>query len=67
LPEAAGEDDVGYQSYRISSPTNQQESEDTSNPPSGEDAGSIALDRLRNLGLIMLLIGVVMLLLAVWR
>jgi protein phosphatase len=67
LPEAAGGDGVGYQSYRISSSTNQQDSEDVSNPPSGEDAGTIALDRLRNLVLIKLLVGVVMLLLAVWR
>ena len=68
LPEAAGEDGVGYQSYRISAPTSQQDSDnasDTSTPSS--DAGTIALDRLRNLGLIMLLVGVVMLLLAVWR
>jgi len=68
LPEAAGEDGVGYQSYRISAPNNQQDSDnppDTSTPPS--DAGTIALDRLRNLGLIMLLVGVVMLLIAVWR
>ncbi|HKP50561.1 MAG TPA: protein phosphatase 2C domain-containing protein [Gemmatimonadales bacterium] len=68
LPEAAGEDGVGYQSYRISAPNNQQDSDnpaDTSTSPS--DAGTIALDRLRNLGLIMLLVGVVMLLIAVWR
>ena len=68
LPEAAGEDGVGYQSYRISAPNNQ---EDTDNPAdtstSSSDAGTIALDRLRNLGLIMLLVGVVMLLIAVWR
>jgi protein phosphatase len=68
LPEAAGEDGVGYQSYRISAPNNQQDSD---NPPdtstSSSDAGTIALERLRNLGLIMLLVGVVMLLLAVWR
>jgi protein phosphatase len=68
LPEAAGEDGVGYQSYRISAPNNQQDSDnpaDASTPP--RDAGTIALDRLRNLGLIMLLVGVVMLLIAVWR
>jgi serine/threonine protein phosphatase PrpC len=68
LPEAAGEDGVGYQSYRISAPNNQQDSDnpaDTST--SSSDAGTIALDRLRNLGLIMLLVGVVMLLIAVWR
>ena len=68
LPEAAGEDGVGYQSYRISASNNQQDSDnpgDTSTPSS--DAGTIALDRLRNLGLIMLLVGVVMLLIAVWR
>ena len=47
---------------------NQQDSADASEPPSAGDAGSsIALDRLRTLGLIMLLVGVVMLLLAVWR
>ncbi|MFL5460076.1 MAG: PP2C family protein-serine/threonine phosphatase [Gemmatimonadales bacterium] len=68
LPEAAGEDGVGYQSYRISAPTNQQDSDNAADPSnSPSDAGTIALDRLRNLGLIMLLVGVVMLLLAVWR
>ena len=68
LPEAAGEDGVGYQSYRISAPTNQQDSDNASDTPTpSSDAGTIALDRLRNLGLIMLLVGVVMLLLAVWR
>ena len=68
LPEAAGEDGVGYQSYRISAPTNQPDSDNASDTPTpSSDAGTIALDRLRNLGLIMLLVGVVMLLLAVWR
>ena len=68
LPEAAVEDGVGYQSYRISAPTNQPDSDNASDTPTpSSDAGTIALDRLRNLGLIMLLVGVVMLLLAVWR
>ena len=68
LPEAAREDGVGYQSYRISAPTNQPDSDNASDTPTpSSDAGTIALDRLRNLGLIMLLVGVVMLLLAVWR
>src|SRR3954468_10839103 len=68
LAEAAGEDGVGYQSYRISAPTNQPDSDNAADPStSSSDAGTIALDRLRNLGLIMLLVGVVMLLLAVWR
>jgi serine/threonine protein phosphatase PrpC len=68
LAEAAGEDGVGYQSYRISAPTNQPDSDNAADTPtSASDAGTIALDRLRNLGLIMLLVGVVMLLLAVWR
>jgi len=68
LPEAAGEDGVGYQSYRISAPNNQQDSDNPSDTStSSSDAGTIALDRLRNLGLIMLLVGVVMLLIAVWR
>jgi PPM family protein phosphatase len=68
LAEAAGEDGVGYQSYRISAPTNQPDSDNAADTPtSSSDAGTIALDRLRNLGLIMLLVGVVMLLLAVWR
>jgi hypothetical protein len=60
---------VGYQSYRISSATSQQDSE--AGPPdaiSGDHSTSAAtLDRLRNLGLIVLLLGVLMLLLAVWR
>jgi hypothetical protein len=35
---------------------------------SGSESGSaVSLDRLRNLGLIVLLLGVLMLLLAVWR
>ncbi len=68
LAEAGGEDGVGYQSYRISAPTNQQDSDNAADTStSSTDAGTIALDRLRNLGLIMLLVGVVMLLLAVWR
>jgi|tagenome__1003787_1003787.scaffolds.fasta_scaffold20876391_1 serine/threonine protein phosphatase PrpC len=68
LPEAAGEDGVGYQSYRVSSPTNQPDVDQApETSASSTDAGTIALDRLRNLGLIMLLVGVVILLLAVWR
>jgi serine/threonine protein phosphatase PrpC len=68
LAEAAGEDGVGYQSYRVSAPTNQPHSDNAADPSTeSHDASTIALDRLRNLGLIMLLVGVVMLLLALWR
>jgi serine/threonine protein phosphatase PrpC len=59
LPEAGGAEDVGYQAYQLPQAT----------PPAevmSRDS-AISLDRLRNLGLIALLLGVLMLLLAVWR
>ena len=70
LPEADGADGVGYQSYQLPQPGTQSE---TGSPPAGESPpgnaseSALTLDRLRNLGLIALLLGVLMLLLAVWR
>jgi len=69
LPEAVGGDGVGYRSYQVPSATAPAEP-DTDQPEPGTtgEAGSVvSLDRLRNLGLIVLLLGVLMLLLAVWR
>jgi len=70
LPEPGEEDAVGYQSYNLPSPT----SSDPATPDPGSpqldassDSSAALLDRLRNLGLIVLLLGVLMLLLAVWR
>jgi protein phosphatase len=70
LPEAVGEDGVGYQSYQIPpSPGSDSSASDSSAPQldAGGDSSAALLDRLRNLGLIVLLLGVLMLLLAVWR
>src|SRR5690349_18238469 len=67
LPEATGTGDVGYQTYQ---PHPGSESSDPGSagqePRPGQDS-ALSLDRLRNLGLIVILLGVVMLLLAVWR
>jgi serine/threonine protein phosphatase PrpC len=70
LPEPVGEDGVGYQSYNISSPTGSDTATPDPDPPQldrGSDSSAALLDRLRNLGLIVLLLGVLMLLLSVWR
>jgi protein phosphatase len=66
LPEPDGAGRVGYQSYQPSGG-------ESSGPDTGEGESSsgqestFSLDRLRNLGLIVILLGVLMLLLAVWR
>jgi hypothetical protein len=61
---------VGYQTYHLPQATPPGES----GPPEGIESSApspsgstLTLDRLRNLGLIALLLGVLMLLLAVWR
>jgi serine/threonine protein phosphatase PrpC len=70
LPEPDGTDGVGYQSYHTPSAGNQPEGGaarlDDSLVGGPPDAAS-TLERLRNLGLIALLLGALMLLLAVWR
>ncbi|HEX6433563.1 MAG TPA: hypothetical protein VFZ87_04955, partial [Gemmatimonadales bacterium] len=67
LREPDGAEGVGYQTYQLP-PTGTQS--DPGAPPTGDSAAPesiLTLDRLRNLGLIALLLGVLMLLLAVWR
>jgi PPM family protein phosphatase len=69
LPEPDGAEGVGYQAYQIPAPGqsqgNQPEPEESG--PSGSPESVLPLDRLRNIGLIAILIGVLFLLLAVWR
>jgi serine/threonine protein phosphatase PrpC len=67
LPEPDGDEGVGYQAYQLPPTGNQS---DPGAPQAGESAASesiLTVDRLRNLGLIVLVLGVLMLLLAVWR
>jgi serine/threonine protein phosphatase PrpC len=69
LPEADGAEGVGYQTYQIPQPGSASEggvSPATDSPPPARES-ELTLDRLRNVGLIVLLLGVLMLLLAVWR
>jgi hypothetical protein len=66
LAEAGGGDGVGYRSYHIPLPPTPDPG--TLSPEaSGEPGSAATLDRLRNLGLIAILLGVLMFLLAVWR
>jgi serine/threonine protein phosphatase PrpC len=69
LPEPNGAEGVGYQAYQIPAPGQSQgnlpEAEESA--PSGSPESVLPLDRLRNIGLIAILIGVLFLLLAVWR
>ena len=66
LGEPDGAEGVGYQAYPL--PPGTQESIGSQVVDSTGSPGSVlTLDRLRNLGLIVLLLGVLMLLLAVWR
>jgi serine/threonine protein phosphatase PrpC len=67
LAEASGGDGVGYQSYHIPSPSTPLDSGPPPPDAGGEPGSAATLDRLRNLGLIAILLGVLMLLLAVWR
>ncbi len=69
LIESNGADVVGYRTYDPPS-GNPADGEATSVGDSrfiGSPESALKLDRLRNLGLIMLLVGVLFLLLAVWR
>jgi protein phosphatase len=70
LPEPNGVETVGYQTYHLpqASPPGETGSPEGMESSTSSAAGSaLSLDRLRNLGLIVLLLGVLMLLLAVWR
>jgi protein phosphatase len=70
LPEPDGVEAVGYQTYHLpqASPPGETGSPEGMESSTSSAAGSaLSLDRLRNLGLIVLLLGVLMLLLAVWR
>jgi serine/threonine protein phosphatase PrpC len=70
LPEADSAEGVGYQSYELPPAGGQSETgppHQTASAPATTPESSLILDRLRNLGLIALLLGVLMLLLAVWR
>jgi PPM family protein phosphatase len=69
LPEPVGGDGVGYQSYQLP-PSPNPPGIASPQPDEGtrsSSASELTLDRLRNLGLIAILLGVLMLLLAVWR
>ena len=69
LVEANAADGVGYQAYDL--PQGNQadgESQSTADSPgTGSPESALKLEQLRNLGLIVLLIGVFLLLLAIWR
>lgn len=68
LPEPSGAEGVGYQAYQVSAPGSRQSNPDAEDSaPSGPSESALPLDRLRNLGLITILLGVLFLLLAVWR
>jgi PPM family protein phosphatase len=68
LPEPVGGEGVGYQSYDVPASGQVDHGPPPADPgSSGESASMVTLDRLRNLGLIALLLGVLILLLAVWR
>jgi protein phosphatase len=67
-PDSAG--GVGYQSYELppaGAPSEAGSPQQTESAPATTSEPSLFLDRLRNLGLIAILLGVLMLLLAVWR
>lgn len=69
LPEPDDAEGVGYQSYQIPPSGDQSESSTSQlsdSPPAATDS-ALTLDRLRNLGLIAILIGVLMFLFAVWH
>jgi PPM family protein phosphatase len=70
LPEADGADGVGYRSYEIpataAAPGNESPPP-TEPPPSRTPNSASTLEHLRSLGLIVVILGVLMLLLAVWR
>jgi PPM family protein phosphatase len=66
LPEPEGSRGVGYRNYQP--PESPPPDTTTESPlPHSKPDSTLSLDRLRNLGLIAILLGVLMLLLAVWR
>jgi serine/threonine protein phosphatase PrpC len=70
LPEADGADGVGYWSYEIPATAAAPDNESplpTEPPPSRPPNSASTLEHLRSLGLIVVILGVLMLLLAVWR
>jgi serine/threonine protein phosphatase PrpC len=70
LPEPDGAEGVGYQTYQLPQASGSGEPgtpEGMESSASSASGSALSLDRLRNLGLIVLLLGVLMLLLAVWR
>jgi protein phosphatase len=70
LPEPDGAEGVGYRAYQIPAiggRSNEGGSHAGNAEPPGESESVLPVDRLRNLGLIAILLGVLMLLLAVWR
>jgi protein phosphatase len=68
LSEAQGAEGVGYQTYQFPSAGDQDDLSITPETPSTRSPESAPpLDRLRNVGLIALVLGVLILLLAVWR
>jgi serine/threonine protein phosphatase PrpC len=70
LPEAHETDGVGYSTYQLPSDTAEPDPDTTTEfeplPPRTPNSSS-TLEHLRSLGLIVVLLGVIMLLLAVWR
>jgi protein phosphatase len=70
LPEAHGTDGVGYSTYQLPPGTAEPDPDTTTEfelPPPRTPNSSSTLEHLRSLGLIVVLLGVLMLLLAVWR
>jgi serine/threonine protein phosphatase PrpC len=67
LPEADGVEGVGYQTYQMPGLQGDGASPTADSPPPGSSESVLPLERLRNLGLIAILLGVLILLLAVWR
>ena len=66
LPEPDGSRGVGYRNYQAPESPPPDTTQESPLPHSNPDS-TLSLDRLRNLGLIAILLGVLMLLLAVWR
>jgi serine/threonine protein phosphatase PrpC len=69
LLEPDGAEGVGYQAYQFPSAGGQGDGQSLTAeaPPTGPPESALPLDRLRNVGLIALVVGVLILLLAVWR
>jgi PPM family protein phosphatase len=67
LREPDGAKGAGYQTYLPPSSTKTTDPSAGPAPPPEASESTLSLDRLRNLGLIAILLGVLMLLLAVWR